>query len=86
MVSAEFETAANEVKALKKTPSNDKLLELYGLFKQAKEGDNTTTRPGVFDPKGKAKWDAWTKNKGLSQEEAEKKYIALVEELKAADK
>lgn len=37
----------------------------------------------TFDIKGRAKWDAWTANKGLSQEEAEKQYIALVEELKA---
>lgn len=25
---------------------------------QASVGDNTTDRPGFFDPKGKAKWDA----------------------------
>ena len=27
-------------------------LALYGLFKQATVGDNTTSRPGIFDPKG----------------------------------
>ena len=24
----------------------------YGLFKQATTGDNSTSRPGIFDPKG----------------------------------
>ncbi|ORZ18649.1 acyl-CoA-binding protein [Absidia repens] len=82
MPSAEFNTAAEEVKTLAQTPSNDVLLELYALFKQATVGDNTTDRPGVFDMKGKAKWDAWTKIKGTSQEDAEKQYIALVQKLK----
>ncbi|KAI8334715.1 acyl-CoA-binding protein [Chlamydoabsidia padenii] len=83
MPSAEFETAAAEAQKFTKSPSNDELLKLYALFKQAKFGDNTTDRPGAFDFKGKAKWDAWTGVKGKSSEEAEKEYIALVEELKA---
>jgi diazepam-binding inhibitor (GABA receptor modulating acyl-CoA-binding protein) len=39
-----FNTAAEEVKQLSKTPSNDELLELYGLFKQATVGDNNTCK------------------------------------------
>lgn len=39
-------------------------LELYGLFKQGTVGDVDTSRPGLFDLKGKAKWDAWNKQKG----------------------
>lgn len=31
---------------------------LFPLCAQATVGDNTTDRPGFFDPKGKAKWDA----------------------------
>lgn len=31
-------------------------LELYGLFKQATEGDIHTKKPGVFDFTGRAKW------------------------------
>ncbi len=41
-------------------------------------GDVNTERPGMFDLKGKAQWDAWNANKGKSQEDAEKEYIALV--------
>lgn len=39
-------------------------------------------RPGMFDLKGKAKWDAWNKLKGMSKEDAIKVYIAKVNELK----
>lgn len=41
-------------------------------------------RPGMFDPKGKAKWDAWEKCKGTSNEDAMAKYVEVVERLKAA--
>lgn len=74
---------AEAVSNLPTKPTDDELLQLYGLYKQATIGDNTTTKPGVFDFKGKYKWEAWDKLKGLSQEEAEQKYIALVDELTA---
>ncbi|SCU83303.1 LADA_0C10660g1_1 [Lachancea dasiensis] len=83
MASQLFEQKAAAVKNLSSTPSNDELLQLYGLFKQATTGDNTTARPSALNFKDKYKWDAWEKNKGVSQEEAEQKYIALVEELEA---
>ncbi|KAG1143135.1 hypothetical protein G6F37_002955 [Rhizopus arrhizus] len=83
MPSQQFTTAAEEVQNLSSKPSNDELLELYGLFKQATVGDNETSKP-TFDIKGRYKWDAWTKLKGMSQEEAEQKYIELVEKLKAS--
>ena len=37
----------------------------------------------MFDLKGRYKWDAWSKNKGMSREEAQAKYIAHVEFLKS---
>ncbi|XP_026688072.1 putative acyl-CoA-binding protein [Diaphorina citri] len=37
-----FNQAAEDVKNLKDTPANDELLEIYGLYKQATVGDNTT--------------------------------------------
>ena len=83
MPSAEFELAAVKVKTPTESPSNENLLELYGLFKQATVGDNNTERPGMFDLKGNAKWDAWTSKNGMSSEEAEKEYIALVARLTA---
>ena len=47
------------------------------------EGDNATPQPGMFDLKGKAKWNAWTGKKGLSKADAQKKYIDLVKSLQA---
>ena len=38
-------------------------LELYGLFKQATKGNCTTPQPWASDFRGRAKWDAWKKNK-----------------------
>ena len=63
--------------------SNDTLLELYGLYKQATEGDVTGSRPGLFDVRGRAKFDAWSSRRGLSADEAMQAYVALVEGLEA---
>jgi len=82
MPSPEFETAAADVKNLKAKPSDTELLEIYGLFKQATTGDNTTEKPGVYYFKEKYKWQAWADHKGTSQADAEVKYIKLVELLK----
>lgn len=79
----DFDVAAEEAKGLPDNVSNDDKLALYGLFKQATVGDNTTARPGLFDPKGKAKWDAWDKQKGKSSEAAMQEYIQLVKDLQA---
>jgi diazepam-binding inhibitor (GABA receptor modulating acyl-CoA-binding protein) len=61
-----------------KDMNNDEKLQLYALYKQGTVGDINTKRPGMLDFEGKAKWDAWEKQKGKSQEEARVEYIALV--------
>merc|ERR1711957_205557 len=82
MPSAEFTTAADEVKVLPKKPTDQEMLQIYALFKQTTVGDCNTSRPGMIDFTGKAKWDAWNGIKGQSQAEAETAYIAKVAELK----
>jgi acyl-CoA-binding protein len=57
---------------------NDTLLELYALFKQATAGDVTGSRPGMMDVKGRAKFDAWTKRKGMTKDAAMEAYVTLV--------
>jgi diazepam-binding inhibitor (GABA receptor modulating acyl-CoA-binding protein) len=37
----------------------------------------------MMDFKGKAKWDAWDGNKGMSKDDAMAKYVAKVAELTA---
>ncbi|CAF3648910.1 unnamed protein product [Rotaria sp. Silwood1] len=80
MSQAEFDKAAEDVKVLNKKLSNDDLLKLYGLYKQATIGDNNTNKPSMIDLKGKAKWEAWDKNKGKAKEVAQQEYVALVRE------
>lgn len=72
---------ASQVSNLNTRPSDDELLKLYGLYKQATVGDNNTDKPGTFDFKGKYKWQAWKDLEGKSQEEAEQEYITLATEL-----
>merc|ERR1739838_856038 len=83
-----FDKAAEEVKKLTQKPTDDEMLEIYALFKQASAGDINTVkteadRPGMLDFKGKAKWDAWEKKKGMTKDAAMEAYIAKVETLKA---
>lgn len=80
-LTAKFEDAQIRVKQLSKTPSTDDLLELYALYKQATVGDVTGSRPGMLDMKGRAKYDAWSKKKGTSKEDAMAEYVALVDRL-----
>jgi len=77
----QFEQALEDVKTLTEKPNDDKLLELYSLFKQATEGDVTGERPGFFDFAGGAKYDAREELKGMSNDEAMQKYIDTVKGL-----
>jgi acyl-CoA-binding protein len=79
-----FDEAQQRVKRLARRPSNEKLLELYGLYKQATEGDLAGKRPGMLDPVGRAKHDAWAARKGTSRDDARRRYVSLVDELEKA--
>jgi diazepam-binding inhibitor (GABA receptor modulating acyl-CoA-binding protein) len=81
MDTQKFEQAVSRSKELTKRPSNEELLQLYALYKQATEGDVTGERPGGFDFKGIAKYDSWAEVKGKSKEQAMTEYIALVDKL-----
>lgn len=76
-----FETAADEVQNLSERPSNEDLLQLYALFKQATEGDVSGKRPGMTKFKKRAKYDAWADKKGTDREEAMRQYVDLAESL-----
>jgi diazepam-binding inhibitor (GABA receptor modulator, acyl-CoA-binding protein) len=78
---AKFETAAAAAKQTKKKPDNATLLKLYSYYKQATDGDTKGERPGGFDFVGGAKYDAWSKLKGMSKDEAMTNYIKQVDKL-----
>lgn len=75
-----FQAAAEKAKGLPRQ-SNDTLLKLYGLYKQGTSGDNTGKRPGSFNFKERAKYDAWAALKGTPTDEAMEQYVQLVESL-----
>ena len=62
--------------------TNDDRLEFYSLYKQFTVGNVNVARPsGMFDFEGKAKWDAWKKQEGVSKEIATERYINKAKEL-----
>jgi diazepam-binding inhibitor (GABA receptor modulator, acyl-CoA-binding protein) len=77
----QFEASVIRSKELTKRPSNEELLQLYALYKQATEGDVSGERPGGFDFKAIAKFDAWSALDGTSKEDAMQQYIAFVDQL-----
>ena len=76
----QFETSIEKAKELP-NQSNETLLELYSLYKQATAGDVEGDRPGGFDFRGAAKYDAWEKRRGMSTDEAMQAYVELVDRL-----
>lgn len=77
----QFEQASRDVMNLSEEPDNNTKLRLYGLYKQATEGDVSGPKPGFFDFVGNAKYEAWEKVRGTPREEAMKQYVALVAKL-----
>ena len=75
-----FEASIDKAKGLP-NQSNETLLELYSLYKQATAGDVEGDRPSGFDFRGAAKWDAWAKRRGMSTEDAMQAYVDLVDRL-----
>ena len=79
-----FEEATKKSKTLPHQ-SNENLLKIYSLFKQATQGDVSGARPGGFDFKGMAKYDAWAGHKGKSQDQAREEYIEMIDNLAGWD-
>ena len=87
----QFEAAVSRVDNLPGDKAAAHMNELYGLYKQATEGDHDTEKDVVGDdtpsnpsgPEGmsQAQWDSWSKFKGLSEEEARRQYIQKVNEI-----
>ena len=81
MTVTNLEEAKNLTQQFTSKPSNEDLLKLYGLYKQATEGDNISERPGGFDFKAAAKHNSWLNYQGKSKQESEQEYVDLVNSL-----
>lgn len=77
----QFEQASRDIQQLVERPDNHMLLKLYALYKQGSEGDLRRTQPGFFDFVGTAKHEAWMQLNGVPEDEAMRRYIALVQQL-----
>ena len=80
----QFEDAATNSKNISEKPSNEVLLQLYSLYKQASSGDVNTEPPSnPFDFVNKAKHDAWAALKGKTKETVMQEYVDLINKLKS---
>jgi acyl-CoA-binding protein len=79
----QFNQAVARSKELTRRPSNEELLQLYALYKQSTDGDVSGERPGGFDFKAIAKYDAWSALKGKPREQAMQEYVDLIKQLEA---
>lgn len=70
----EFVKTAEMVKALILDPQTQLLL--YGLYKQATQGDSLGEPP--TDPISLAKYNSWKQHTGKSSEQAQEEYISIV--------
>ncbi|PUU72470.1 hypothetical protein B9Z19DRAFT_1097198 [Tuber borchii] len=70
-----FLTAKANVDDLKETKGHDLMLLAYTLFKHTTIGDTQGTRPGMFSPKERKKFDAWGFTDGMTQEKTDELYI-----------
>jgi diazepam-binding inhibitor (GABA receptor modulating acyl-CoA-binding protein) len=79
----EFNKMVNIVNENKQNNNvNDiELLDIYGLYKQAINGDNIQEAPYKFQVKLYTKWVAWNKYKGLKKNEAKRKYIEYIKNI-----
>jgi acyl-CoA dehydrogenase len=59
-------------------PTPAQKLDLYGLYKQATDGDLNSPPPPATDFVARAKYQAWEKRKGMGTQEAMQAYINMV--------
>jgi diazepam-binding inhibitor (GABA receptor modulating acyl-CoA-binding protein) len=76
-----FEQAAVAAKSLPERPDDNTMLQLYALYKQGSAGDVQGNKPGFFDFVGTAKYEAWEKLKGISEDDARNQYVELITKL-----
>ena len=90
-LNGQFQAAAQHVDNLPANVAAQHMTELYGLYKQATEGD-VNMQPGEVDasaadkasgPAGlsQAQWDSWNQFKGVPEDEAKRRYVARTAEI-----
>ena len=90
-INEQFQAAAQQVNNLPGDVAAKHMTELYGLYKQATEGDvnmksdevDATAADQANGPAGlsQAQWDSWNQFKGVPEEEAKRRYVARAAEI-----
>ena len=90
-IDQQFKAAADQVNNLPGDMAAAHMTELYGLYKQATEGDvnmkgdevDPTAADKASGPAGlsQAQWDSWNQFKGVPEEEAKRRYVAKATEI-----
>lgn len=90
----QFQAAAQQVNNLPGDVAAKYMTELYGLYKQATDGD-VNMRTNEVDPNAadqangpaglsQAQWDSWNQFKGVPEDEAKRRYVARAAEITGA--
>ena len=90
-INEQFQAAAQQVNNLPGDVAARYMTELYGLYKQATEGDvnmkaNEVDSAGADQASGpaglsQAQWDSWNQFKGMPEEQAKQRYVARAAEI-----
>lgn len=84
-VDLSFQAAADYVGAAVQDDPNrystDIKLRLYAMYKQATAGDCCEAKPSFFNFSARAKWDAWNQLRGLTGDEAKRRYCLTLARL-----
>ncbi len=75
-----FAKAFKDLSEFEENLAPDVMLKLYAYYKQAVLG-NTFSYGGEVDVRDAFKFNAWTQLNGMTQENAKKQYIKLVENI-----
>lgn len=73
-----FNIAADLVRGIVVQINDQLLAQLYGYFKQAREGNIAFSRPSILNMRGRTMWDAWKSKENMSKDNAMEKYIEIV--------
>ena len=71
-----------EVRAMTEFMTVSEKLEIYALGQQSRHGDVNVKAPLRLRVRERAKWDAWNKLKGMTQDDARQNFLARALELK----
>ncbi|GMS84730.1 hypothetical protein PENTCL1PPCAC_6905, partial [Pristionchus entomophagus] len=74
-----FDIAAEEMRRLKTSPSEEEWTILYGLYMQALHGDlpSQDIYPPPIEGKAMTRYAVWMGRKGMRREEAKREYVEV---------